>query len=247
MKIGASTLCGFKDSIESNLDYFEELGIRYAEILHQFPNEQLNTDSLNSYNLKYSIHSPILNINIGSLNKAIRKASIAEIKKSIDLANKIDCDIVVVHPGMIPFLGKDYEDFIYGLTNSAIKELGEYGNDLGVLTTIENMPAFEGMMYQNIESLTNTLEEYNMFMTLDVGHANHTNHRPNEMYSNRVKHIHIHDNTSLDDEHLALGEGYIDLKTIIGIYEENKFDGVYTIEVNTPEAVKKSLSYLNSL
>ena len=46
MKIGASTLSGFKDDIGTNLEYFEELGLDYAEILHQYPNQDLDTDIL---------------------------------------------------------------------------------------------------------------------------------------------------------------------------------------------------------
>ena len=97
MKIGASTLSGFKDDIGTNLEYFEELGLDYAEILHQYPNQDLDTSIFENYSLKYSVHSPIINLNIASLTENIRQASIAEIKKSIDLANEIDAEIVVVH------------------------------------------------------------------------------------------------------------------------------------------------------
>ncbi|MDO5847962.1 MAG: sugar phosphate isomerase/epimerase [Methanobrevibacter sp.] len=247
MKIGASTLSGFKDKLVNNLDYFEELGLDYAEILHQYPNDEIDVDSLESYNLKYSIHSPIVNINIASLNKAIRQASIDEIKKSIDLANKLDSDIVVVHPGSIPFLGRDFEDHIYDLADEAIKELGAYGDDLGVKATIENMPAFEGHMYQNMEKLNQTLEDFDMFMTLDIGHAYHSGHAPDEMYFDRVKHIHIHDNNGDDDAHYALGEGSIDLKRIIRKFEDKNYNGIYTIEVNDSDSVKNSLEYLKKL
>ena len=112
MKIGASTLSGFKDDIGTNLEYFEELGLDYAEILHQYPNQDLDTSIFENYSLKYSVHSPIINLNIASLTENIRQASIAEIKKSIDLANEIDAEIVVVHPGSIPFLGREFKDKI---------------------------------------------------------------------------------------------------------------------------------------
>ena len=245
MKIGASTLSGFKDKLEENLDYFKDLGLNYVEILHQYPNDEIDTDLLNSYDLNYTIHSPIVNINIASLNRAIRKTSIDEIKKSIDIANKIDSNIVVVHPGNIPFLGRDFEDHIYNLADEAFKELGEYGEDLGVTATIENMPSFEGFMYTNMNQLNNTLEEHDLYMTLDIGHGYHSGHSPNEMYFDRVKHIHIHDNFGDDDSHLALGEGSIDLKHIIQTYESKSYDGIYMIEVNDKDSVKKSFDYLN--
>lgn len=246
MKIGASTLAGYKDSIENTLEYFEDLGLDYAEILYQFPNDEINPESLESFNLKYSVHSPIVDINIASLNKAMRKASIDEIKKAIDFANKLDSDIVVVHPGSIPFLGKDFEDEIYALANSAIKELGEYGADLGITTTIENMPAFEGMMYQNMEKLNQTLEAYDMFMTLDIGHAYHCGYSPSEMYFQRVKHMHVHDNNGDDDSHYGLGKGSIDLKQILNKFESKNYDDAYIIEVNDKDSVKKSLEFLKS-
>lgn len=246
MKIGASTLAGYKEPIENTLEYFEDLGLEYAEILYQFPNDEIDHESLESFGLKYTVHSPIVDINIASLNKAMRKASIDEIKKAIDLANKLDSETVVVHPGSIPFLGRDLEDGIYALANSAIKELGEYGADLGVNATIENMPAFEGMMYQDMEKLNQTLEACDMFMTLDVGHAYHCGYSPSEMYFKRVKHMHVHDNNGDDDSHYGLGEGSIDLKQIINTFESKHYDGIYIIEVNDKDSVKKSLEFLKS-
>ena len=52
MKIGASTLSGFEDDIGTNLEYFEELGLDYAEILHQYPNQDLDTSIFENYSLK---------------------------------------------------------------------------------------------------------------------------------------------------------------------------------------------------
>lgn len=89
MKIGASTLSGFKDDIGTNLEYFEELGLDYAEILHQYPNQDLDTSIFENYSLKYSVHSPIINLNIASLTENIRQASIAEIKNLLTLQMKL--------------------------------------------------------------------------------------------------------------------------------------------------------------
>ena len=225
MKIGASTLSGFKDDIGTNLEYFEELGLDYAEILHQYPNQDLDTSIFENYSLKYSVHSPIINLNIASLTENIRQASIAEIKKSIDLANEIDAEIVVVHPGSIPFLGRDFKDKIFELNKQSIEEIGEYGKELGVNATIENMPTFEGYMYSN---------------------PYHAGYGPEDMYFDSIKHIHAHDNNGDDDSHYALGDGSIDLKSIISTFEDKKYDGTYIIEVNEKDWVKKSYEYLKN-
>lgn len=75
----------------------------------EYPNNNLDTELLKSFNLKYSIHSPTTDINLASLNRTIQKASISEIKNSIKIANELDADIVVVHPGGFSFLGEPCE------------------------------------------------------------------------------------------------------------------------------------------
>lgn len=227
MKIGASTLSDFKDGIGKNLEFFEKIGLKYAEILHQYPNQNIDIDILDSYNLKYTVHSPIININIASLNDAIKEASISEIKKSIDLANEINSDIVVVHPGSIPFLGKDFKKEILDISKESIKEIGDYGKELGVHATIENMPEIEGYIYKNIKELDELLTSLNMYMTLDIGHAYNSGFSQNEMYFDSIKHIHISDNNGDYDSHYSLGEGSIDFKTCIDIFQREKYDGIY--------------------
>ena len=246
MKIGASTLAGLKDKLEDSLEFIESLGLEYAEFLHQHPNEFVDKNIFENYNLKYSIHAPFMDVNIASLQKSSRLNSIEQIKSSIDLANKIDAEAVVVHPGLITFLGRNFEDEVYKLANDSIKEIGEYGEDLGVLITIENMPAFESMIYQNINDLNELLVSLDMSMTLDIGHANHAGYGPDEMYFDSIKHIHAHDNNGDDDTHLPLGEGNIDLKQVINTLEANNYNGIYIIEVNDNDSIKKSYEYMKN-
>ncbi|MBQ2666319.1 sugar phosphate isomerase/epimerase [Methanobrevibacter sp.] len=245
MKIGASTLAGITDRLEDNLEFIENLGLDYAEIVHQFPHEEVDTDSLQSYDLKYSVHSPFMDVNIAAVQKKSRINSINQIKESIDLANEINAEAVVVHPGLAPFLANKYFlNRVYEFANESIKELGEYGDDLGVLTTIENMPTFDGMIYQNLNDLNELLVSLDMSMTLDIGHANHAGYAPDGMIFDSIKHIHMHDNFGDDDAHLAFGEGSIDLKSIVNKLEEKNYDGIYIIEVNDHDSIKKSYEYI---
>ena len=81
-------------------------------------------------------------------------------------------------------------------------------------------------------------------MTLDIGHANHAGYAPDEMIFDSIKHIHAHDNFGDEDAHLAFGEGSIDLKYIINKLEEKSYDGIYIIEVNDTDSIKKSYEYM---
>lgn len=245
MKIGASTLAGIEFELEKTLDFIESLGIEYAELVHQYPAEFIDSEILESYNLKYSIHAPFMDVNIASPQDQSRLNSIAQIKSSIDLANEIDAEAVVVHPGLISFLANKYfKKEVYEFANDSIKEIGDYSKDLGVLATIENMPNFESMIYQNIVDLNQMLVENEMYMTLDIGHANHVGYAPDEMIFDSIKHVHVHDNLGDDDTHLPLGEGSIDLKYIINTLESKNYDGIYILEVNDYDSIKKSNEYM---
>ena len=192
MKIGASTLAGIEFELEKTLDFIENLGIEYAELVHQYPAEFIDTEILESYSLKYSIHAPFMDVNIASLQDQSRLNSIDQIKSSIDLANEINAEAVVVHPGVTSFLpNKYFKKEVYEFANESIKEIGDYTKDLGVLATIENMPNFESMIYQNIVDLNQLLVENEMHMTLDIGHANHVGYAPDEMIFDSIKHVHV--------------------------------------------------------
>ena len=246
MKIGASTLATFNNNLDCSLEFIESLGIKYAELLHQYPTENFDLDLLSSYNLDYTIHAPFMDVNIAALGSKSRTNSIEQIKDSVDLANDIDASVVVVHPGLIPFLAKDMPEEIYKVANNSIREIGEYSKDLGVNTTIENMPAFENMIYQDMNRLNQLLVEYDMGMTFDIGHAHHSGISPDAMYFDSIKHIHAHDNMGDDDSHLPLGEGNIKLNDIIRTFEKKNYDGIYMIEVNNKDSIKKSLEYLKN-
>ncbi|WP_296868007.1 sugar phosphate isomerase/epimerase [uncultured Methanobrevibacter sp.] len=245
MKIGASTLAGIEFELEKTLDFIENLGIEYAELVHQYPAEFIDSEILESYSLKYSIHAPFMDVNIASPQDQSRLNSIAQIKSSIDLANEINAEAVVVHPGLISFLANKYfKKEVYEFANQSIKEIGDYAKDLGVMATIENMPNFESMIYQNIVDLNQLLVENEMHMTLDIGHANHVGYAPEDMIFDSIKHVHVHDNLGDDDSHLPLGEGSIDLKYIINTLESKNYDGIYILEVNDYDSIKKSYEYM---
>ena len=245
MKIGASSLAGIEHPLEDTLEFIENLGLEYVELVHQFPAENIDVNVLESYNLKYSIHAPFMDVNIASVQDKSRLNSIKQIKDSIDFANEINAEAVVVHPGLAPFLANKYFlDTVYKYSNESIEEIGKYSENQGILTTIENMPTFDGMIYQNLKDLDELLVSLDMSMTLDIGHANHAGYSPEAMYFDSIKHVHTHDNFGDDDAHLALGEGSIELNTIINTLEKNNFDGIYIIEVNDYDSIKNSYEYM---
>ena len=101
-------------------------------------------------------------------------------------------------------------------------------------------------MFMDIYHLDEVLQDLSMFMTFDVGHAFTYGFEENEMYTPRVKHVHIHDNNGDDDSHYTLGEGSIDFNRVFNIYDEKGYDGTYIIEANDTDSLKNSMEYLKT-
>jgi sugar phosphate isomerase/epimerase len=79
-------------------------------------------------------------------------------------------------------------------------------------------------------------------MTFDFGHANTVGKVCDFLpHIQKADHIHIHDNHGVVDEHLALGDGTIDWKSI-GRTLSEKYKGIIVIEGRSIEEAKKSLS-----
>jgi sugar phosphate isomerase/epimerase len=243
MKIGVSSLASEGKNIVDFLKFVEDLNIKYLELLHEYPNDNIAIDLLDSYSLKYTVHSPISDLNLASSNNSIKKASINEIKRSIDFANNIDAKILVVHPGRISFTQRFFQEKGKRISEESMKICGDYGKNSGVEVCIENMPNMEGVLYQNVKELNEFLKENDLSMTLDIGHENTVN-KKTDRYFESVKHIHLSDNNGDFDYHYALGEGSIDFKAVFDIYNQNNYNGIYMLEVNDKDSVKKSLDYL---
>ena len=253
MKIGASHLATEDIPFEESLEIFEEMEkIEYFEITHERPFREISDDKnlidlINSYELKYTIHAAYTDLNISSFNKAIQKASIKEIERSIDFAVDIDSDVVVIHPGIVSYTARNQVDLVYSIGRESLIELRDYANDCGVNPCIENLPAIEGFMYQDINLLNETLTELDMPMTLDIGHAHTSGFAAKDMYFDCIKHIHVHDNLGDDDSHLTLGEGSIAVNEFFHTFMSKKYDGIYLLELHSVDSIKKSLEYMKKL
>ncbi len=61
------------------------------------------TELKSSYGLTYTMHAPFCSLNLAGINPKLREASINEIVRSIAYANELECELVVVHPGIVSY------------------------------------------------------------------------------------------------------------------------------------------------
>ena len=245
MKISVSTLGLSPKPLADVLACLEDRGVKYCEVINEYPYNEINRDVVDSYDVKISVHSPLSDINIASYNSTMRRSSVSQIKNSIDLAATIEPGIVVVHPGQIPILGKEFEDKILENSIKSLEECSKYASDSGVMLCVENMPDIEGLLCKDLNQLHEIVEDLETFMTLDVGHAYNMKVPVSEMLiSPRIKHIHLSDNDGSFDNHNAIGSASIDFKFLFKELRRIGYNGILVVEVKDPEAVIESLDFL---
>jgi sugar phosphate isomerase/epimerase len=195
-----------------------------------------------STQLGITVHAPYGDLNLATLNDPIWHESIRQVCTCIEHASRIT-DRVTIHPGYLSPVGKLIPQKAWELQKEALRQIGKFATDRGVLACLENMIGVKEFLCRMPEELIGMTEGIEgIGMTFDFGHAN-TIGKVNEFlpYVKKASHIHIHDNHGMSDEHLALGDGTIDWikvgKTIAAEYT-----GVVVIEGRSTEEATKSLA-----
>ena len=119
--------------------YYEQLG-------NGMTSKQLILESLKKTNLKTTIHCPLRDedgeqYNITSKDETLRKRSVEAFLKSIELANELNSELVVLHPGHTDKYDEVAYDEFRNLHVEAFKLFSAKARELDVKITVELMEA----------------------------------------------------------------------------------------------------------
>lgn len=194
--------------------------------------------------MTYSIHSPICDTNIASLNERMREASVDEMISVMECAVKMDISTVTIHPGIYSLAIPNMRNASVEQARISLKQLEREANDLGIVPAIENMPNFPIMMGQTAEELGELIDGTDLKICFDIGHANTTCQTDEfiEMFKDSIVNIHIHDNNGDRDAHMTVGDGNIDFDSVLS--KLKSYSGKYIIESKTFESAIASKRYL---
>lgn len=253
MPIGISSLCVFGKTFKV-MDQLLSMDLEVIEIFEDW-NDRLNGRRIKklkeikeSRDIIYTIHSPILDMNIASANDRFRSVSIKLVMSSIDHAREIGARLVVVHPGNRTPLDCSHPRIHWDANRESLGHIIDYAEDLGVGVGVENMPGNTPMMLQKASDFQAMADEgLPVPITLDVGHANTTGQLLAflDALGPRIVHVHLHDNRGSTDEHLAIGMGNIDWNLIRSRLSFDRITGI--IECNTLPDAEASLSRIHQL
>lgn len=195
------------------------------------------------YGPSLSFHAPFMDMSPGAVDSKIRAVTLERFSQVMDIAEALAPETIVFHSG--------YEKWKYAhrvdiwLEGSLVtwKSIIERASELDIKIAIENI--FEDEP-SSLEVLMKELHADNFGICFDTGHCNLFSRVALDEWLKKLKsyifELHLHDNDKTFDQHLPIGEGTFDFKTLFS--ELKGSDCIYTIEAHTPERVLKSLERL---
>lgn len=251
---------GCPDILSKMLKEFYETGFDYIEIsadaLDVIYNGKLNRTKmkeinkvLNSFNLKYTVHSPACLDMRDMENLDVQKDLF---KATIDFAAAVKSPVVISHferKSAFGSIEKHFEEYIL--------KMADYSKNLKILLCVENI---EIDIISNVINLIRKANHPNLAMTLDIGHAYVASNffgfdffKAIELSKPFIRHLHISDNfgrfeplrlenfqlyrvinhklllpLGLGDLHLPVGWGKIPYKKVFEIIDN--YSGLATLE-----------------
>lgn len=240
------------------IDLAAELGLGVVEIRAEprmaHPDELSKLDRrrirgyLEDAGLRATLHVPIYDLSLASLNPHVASVALAELVASVDLAADVGASVVVFHSGGLP---KEYAQ-LEGEHERAWRRLEfalavalPHAQGKGVKLALENKQKGTDLVITPEDHLRALQSFPDLAACLDFGHL-HTVGLDPIAFANalgpRLIHVHLHDNRGQRDEHLPLGEGTLDLPTVLTALDP--YTGSVILEISDPDGLRGSVELL---
>ena len=181
------------------------------------------------YGMTFSIHSAIADTNVAATNPRMREATMMEIMSEMQSACEMGVDTVTVHPGIINLAVSGTRERSIAAAQDSMRLLDRAQAEYGVRLANEIVgPTDLGMCF-------------------DIGHANTSGQMDAmiETFEDRIINVHIHDNMGVKDDHMTIGTGQIDFRSVIR--KLRSYKGRYIIESKSLESAVESQEVLKRL
>jgi sugar phosphate isomerase/epimerase len=204
--------------------------------------------------IRCGVHSASF-VNTAEIMPTVRKAAEAHLREYVDLTVALGGEYLVVHCG---FHFGAYLDRVRKALYETMSRCVEYGERRRVPLVIENMNRLPGD--SEFQYLGVTIDEYRdlfrrirspyLGLGLDVAHCELL---PGgtppfvRAFADRIHSVQLSDNRGRVDEHMAIGEGTIDFRRVLGALRRMAFTGPLIIELFDVPKKLRSLRRLRAL
>ncbi|MFC2062064.1 sugar phosphate isomerase/epimerase family protein [Elusimicrobiota bacterium] len=250
---------GLSKSAIEVVNWAIEKGFKGIEIWAEVPFchvdevDKKTLEKLRSVNrdIKYTVHSPIYDVNICSVNEGIMNESIRQIEKITSWTEYFSIKNLIVHPGRTASLISQAKERAKDNLYKSLRYLKKAAEDRNINLLVENI-GFSKMDYDlDIKDFKSIITDLDLGMCMDTGHANikwGIENTVNELRSS-IRQIHMSDNHGEKDQHLPAGEGNIKWQDLIGLITDPDIIKVHEIwDLKDPEeAILKGVKNLEDI
>ncbi len=170
-----------------------------------------------SFGMRFQVHAPMSDVNIGSVYEPMRQASVAEIRAILAMSRDLDIRVVTVHPGFvngIAFLDKSQA---FSRTVQSLREIDSASREHSVTVAVENMPVGINATCTTAQAFFEAIEGTELGVCFDMGHANTAGEVDAMLRGvSRFRNVHLHNNDGQWDQHNRVDDGTADLSKVIG-------------------------------
>ncbi len=199
--------------------------------------------------LTYTLHAPFANINIAAHSEATRSFVLKRLEKSMIFAKKLECRLMVFHPGLRTGISMFYPGVDWKKNVESVQKLLELGRKHEVEIAVENCPSKYGFLLKNVDQFSRFFGEVGeeVGLVLDVGHSNIDGQtiRLIEAFGEKIAHVHVHDNDGKHDLHLGVGSGTVNWREFAVAVKKTGFEGLVMVE--SYRSLEKSIQVMRTL
>jgi sugar phosphate isomerase/epimerase len=194
---------------------------------------------LDAHGLGLICHLPTF-VSTADLMPGIRKASVRETLDALAVASALGSGRVVLHPSFFFGLGPYVLEQSQRYAMESLEEILDKAADLHLKVYLENMfPRARWMV--TAEDFAPVMRAFpHVDIALDIGHAYIEGGTQRvlgfiQSYPTRIAHVHVSDNGGKGDDHLPIGVGRIDFRTVLAELAHVSYEGDVTFEVFSPD------------
>lgn len=187
------------------------------------------------------IHGPYADLSPGTRDPEIKRVTKLRMNQAYEVAKDLVAKKILYHNGYTPRT-YSYVEWKRNVHNYW-REFLNGKEDMKIV--IENVLDED---YELIDDLIKNIDEDNFCICLDIGHINaYSNLSIKEWVkavSNKIDHIHLHNNYGDKDSHFALNKGNIDIIEILKLLNEVNENMTVSLEITNLDELKESLDIL---
>ena len=210
--------------------------------------EPVMAEAAHSYDVRFQVHGPMSDVNIGSVYERMRLAAVDDIIRTAEFCRRQNIPVLTIHPAFITGIAFLDRSSVVSQMKKSLKSISVAATENSVTVALENMPKGINATCTTAAELMEVIEGTELGVCFDMGHAN-TAEQVDALleHVDMFRNVHLHNNDGSWDQHDRVDHGSADLPRILPSIDRGGYDGNLIIESGDLDSGVSSKRVLASL